>query len=185
MEQIFDQLIRDCNAYRTAVDRILSTEVVNPNDWQNCLFNAQICAVRLQLDRLIVIQKAAIMETLPKRSESQMLPRSHAEREMRLREQIKDRFVTSAAWGHFKTGNPMAELFGLVSCQDYIQNFTLHLPEIYEATFVIEQTAQLFVDNPDDFVLTHLITALQHIGQNHINFLQPALDWASDVDFWD
>jgi len=102
MEQILDQLIRDCNAYRTAVDRILSTEVVNPIDWQNCLFNAQICAVWLQLDRLIVIQKAAIMETLPKRSASQMLPRSHAERQMRLREQTKDRLVTSADWGHFK-----------------------------------------------------------------------------------
>ena len=79
----------------------------------------------------------------------------------------------------------MAELFGLVSCQDYIQNFTLHLPEIYEATFVIEQTAQLFAANPDDSMLTHLIMALQHIGQNHISFLQPALDWASDEDFWD
>src|ERR1035441_10099220 len=110
MEQILDQLIRDCNGYRTAVDRILSTGVVNPNDWQNCLFNAQICVVRLQLDRLIVIQKAATMETLSKRSESQMLPRSHGEREMRLREQIKDRFEASAAWGHFNAGIPMAEL---------------------------------------------------------------------------
>ena len=78
----------------------------------------------------------------------------------------------------------MAELFGLRSLKDYIQNFELHLPEVYEETFRIEQLAQLYIVVPCSTILTFLFVAVQHVGQNHIPFLQPALDWASDEDFW-
>jgi hypothetical protein len=131
-----------------------------------------------------VIQKAEEIESLPNGPSSQRLPSSDVERETKVRKHIEDRLVASRVWSEFRVDNPMAEPLGLRSIEDYIGSFRLHLPEIYEETFRIEQTALLFIAEPNRVMLTLLIVALQHAGQNHINFVQPALDWASDEDFW-
>ena len=185
MEEILNQLVRDCRAYRAAVDSIFSGEVANASDWRRCLFDIQICVVRLQLDRLTVCKASEEMQAAPGTSPSPPIPRSDVSRERELRQRIKHRLEASPVWSQFNANNPMAELFGLRSVEDYLRNFELHLPEIYEETFRIEELALLLVAVPRSAEISFLLVALQHAGQNHIHFLEPALDWASDEDYWD
>lgn len=184
MDEILNQLVRDCRAYRAAVDSIFSGEVVNPSDWRRCLFDIQICVARLQLDRLIVHKEFEEMQAAPPTSPSPAIPKTDVSREMELRHRIKHRLEASPVWTQFNANNPMAELFGLRSVENYLQNFALHLPEIYEETFRIEELALLLLAVPRSAEISFLLVALQHAGQNHIPILQPALDRASDEDCW-
>jgi hypothetical protein len=184
MRRILDQLVRDCVAYRRAVDQIFSSEVVSPSDWRHCLLEIQTRITWLQLDRLILIQKVEEIKNLPKGPSSQTLPSCDVKREMELRIRMENRLEAPPVWSEFKIDNPLAKILGLHSIQDYIGSFRLHLPEVYEETFRIEQMALLCIADPNRAVLNRLMVALQHVGLNHINFVQPALGWASDEDFW-
>ena len=81
-------------------------------------------------------------------------------------------------------GLDVAELSGLRSVQDYIQNFQLHLPEIYEETILVEHYSSAFRGTQSNSALTWMLTGLEHLGRNHSYFVQPALDLASDEDSW-
>jgi hypothetical protein len=105
-------------------------------------------------------------------------------RERNLREKFRERLESSPCWIHFKPQNPSSADTGLKTLQDYIEKFTLHLPEIYEETLRVEVCAKSFLNNHNDSALAQLVVGLQHLGRNHISFVLQALEWAADEDSW-
>jgi len=60
----------------------------------------------------------------------------------------------------------------------------LHLPEIYEETVFLEECANILSEQRSRKIAVAMMIGLQHMGRNHISFLQPALDWLSDEEYW-
>jgi hypothetical protein len=60
----------------------------------------------------------------------------------------------------------------------------LHLAEVYEETFRIESCVRSFLKNRNDAVMAHLVVGLEHMGRNHISFVQQALEWAANDLSW-
>ena len=62
----------------------------------------------------------------------------------------------------------------------------MHLPEIYEETFRVEDCAKDFMTNQSSAFLAQMIVGMEHLGRNHISFVQQALQWASaDINWKD
>ena len=184
MDEIFDQISRDCRSYREAVDQIFTADILEFHGWQRCLLSIQVGIAQLQLDRLHLIQKTAVLETISVKAVPQKLLSHDTKREMDLRNRLKGSLDSLPFWTRFKDRNPVAELSGLRSVHDYIQSFQLHLPEIYEETIFVEHYSSAFRGTQSNSALTWMLTGLEHLGRNHSYFVQPALDWASDEDSW-
>lgn len=185
---MFDQLEElqlDLVSYRAAVDRIIFSTPTVPRDWRQSMLEILVCASRLYLDYLLVMRNLPALEAVSSKGRSADLVRADALRERDLREKLKDKLESSSSWSHFRPENPFSEVIGLRSLQDYMDKFTLHLPEVYEETFRAEAYAKDFLAGRKSSTLARLMVALQHLGRNHIGFVLQALEWASDESSWD
>jgi hypothetical protein len=184
VNEILEQLIRDCRSYRQAVDQILTADRLKLQGFRRCLLAIQVGIAHLQLDRLSLMQEAAVFETSSEEALPQTPLMHDMKREMAIRNRLKDRFESMTFWSRFEGKKPVAELLGLRSVDDYRRSFQLHLPEIYEETFRIENYALALLGNQASSDLTGMLVGLEHLARNHAYFVQPALDFASDEDSW-
>jgi len=114
----------------------------------------------------------------------QKLPAADIHREKDLRERFHRALESSPHWKYFVPENPFSDHTGLRTLDDYLNGFKHHLPEIYEETFRIESCIKIFLENRSDAVLAHLLVSLQHMGRNHISFVQQTLEWAAEDISW-
>jgi hypothetical protein len=183
---MFDQLDKlqvDLVGYRKAVDQIFSPALTTPKDWRECFLGILICTSQLYVDYLLVMKNLPVMGGMSKSGSSDQL-RADMARERDLRKRLKDELESSPCWSHFLPENPFAGLTGLHTRQDYVDRFTLHLPEIYEETFRVEAYTKNFMGNHSAAALARISVALQHLGRNHIIFVLQPLEFASDEDSW-
>lgn len=185
---MLDQLKKlqlDLVSYREAVDEIFSLSPATPRAWQQRLFEILVCTSQLYLDYLLVVRNLPALDAVSSKGSSSDLVRADVLRERNLREKLKHELESSPPWNHFRPENSFSEFTGLRSLQDYMDQFTLHLPEIYEETFRAEVCTKDFLANRNAFALAQLVVALQHLARNHIGFVLQALEWALDEGSWE
>jgi len=61
--------------------------------------------------------------------------------------------------------------------------FGLHLPEIYEEAVRAKGYAKRLLEESGD-TGAFLTVSLDHLCQNHVSFVIPALQWAADESTW-
>lgn len=113
------------------------------------------------------------------------LPKADIDRERVLRQRLRDCLETCALWSYFSPENPFSERTGLLTLDDYINRFALHLSEVYEETFQVEECTKNFLIKPKDSLLACMLVGMQHLGGNHITFVQQALEWVVDEASWE
>jgi hypothetical protein len=171
-------------AYRKTVDTIFSEPPSNSDDLREYFREVLIAVSRLYLDYLFLTKKSSTFETVSSRMSRRGLPKTDIHREQAFRQRFRDRLETCTLWVDFIPENPFSEDTGLHTLQDYINRFTLHLPEIYEETFRVEECTKRFLVTPEDVLLTEMLLGMEHMGRNHINFVQQALEWVTAEISW-
>lgn len=186
MNNQLEKLQLDLVSYREAVDKVFSSALAKPTDWQQCFREILICASQLYLDYLLVMKTLPAMEAAVASKGSGGRVRVDTFREKTLREKLQQRLESSTCWNHhFKPENSFSELTGLRSRRDYTDKLTLHLPEIYEESFRVETFTKDFMASHDGSALAQLVVGLQHLGRNHISFVLQPLEWVADEDSWE
>jgi|HubBroStandDraft_6_1064221.scaffolds.fasta_scaffold900423_2 hypothetical protein len=173
-----------CAAYRSSVDRILCDDLSEACAFQRICRQIQLNATELQVDRHLILDLISRMR-LALKSGPSLQPKQDVRREHDLRERLKRVVESLPVWSQFNWQNPLAKAAGLLSVEDYINSLQLHLPEIYEETLILEERASTLLQTRSRRIATEITIGLQHMGRNHISFLQPALDWLSDEENWD
>jgi hypothetical protein len=181
---ILRRLAGHCVAYRSAVDQVFFEDLSTPNRLQSICRQIQIRATELQLDRHQILGLIPEMRLSSKAAPS-VEPKRDVHREQELRARLKQRLEELPVWNQFGSENPLAAIVGLNTAKDYIQSLELHLPEIYEETVFLEKCANILLERRSRKIAVAMMIGLQHMGRNHISFLQPALDWLSDEEYWD
>ena len=171
--------------YRETLDRIFSKPPKSPNELQRYFFDLLVCTSQLYLDYLFVLKDSSSYETKRTRVRSQKLPKADIHREKDLRERFQLALASSPHWKYFAPEeNAFSDEIGLRTLDDYLHSFSLHLPEIYEETFRIESFIKIFLENRSDDALVGLLVGLQHMGRNHISFVQQTLECAAEDISW-
>lgn len=181
MSKQFEQLIRDLSDYRTAVNKICSTSL-QPSEFRDRIFDVLVSTSKLNLDYLLISRQLRNTEMVP--SKYSHIP-TNLQREELHRAQLRAYLESWGQWSHFDLQDPFSELNGLRTRGDYIDCLALHLPEIYEESFRVEQCAKEFLLNRSDLAGTQLLIGLEHMGRNHISFLQQALGSLAKDSLWD
>jgi hypothetical protein len=177
-------LIPDLANYRESLDRIFSDSIREPEDCRRYFFDLLISVSQLYLDYLLLTKESPFFVTVQAETAIQSRPKVDIQREAILRRQLRNQLESWPFWVHFEPKNAFSQDTGLYKLDDYIQKFCVHLPEIYEETFRLEEWTKNFLSNQIDSLLTDIIVGLQHIGRNHISFVQQALQWAADETSW-
>jgi hypothetical protein len=185
MNNQLEKLQLDLVRYREAVDHVFTATLVEPRDCQKWLLEILVCASQLYVDYLLVVKHMPELETVASKRGALDVVQSNSLRERSIRERLRQELETSPCWGTFRPENPFSELTGLRSLQDYMDKFTLHLPEIYEETFRVEVCVKSFLANHNSAALAQTLVGLQHLGRNHISFVLQALEWAADEGSWE
>ena len=159
-------------------------DLSTPNTLQSICSQIQIRATELQLDRHQILGLIPKMR-LSSKAAPPVEPKRDVHREQELRSRLKQRLEELPVWNQFRSENPLAAIVGLNTAKDYIQSLGLHLPEIYEETVFLEKCANILLEQRSRKIALAMMIGLQHMGRNHITFLQPALDWLSDEEYWD
>jgi len=183
-----NQLVKleaDLIGYRRAVDQIFSPALITSKSWQECLSEILIQTAQLYLDYLVVTKGLSELEPFASGSDDSGSVATDPAREMRRRTELKRRLDSSTSWPGFRPHNSFSNLTGFRTRQDYIESFTLHLPEIYEETFRVEAYIESFLTDRNSAALVRLSIGLRHLGQNHASFVLQPLEWAADEDSWD
>lgn len=179
MRDQLENLCADLVAYRAAVNRVYSSKLSRSRDCRRYLVDVLVCATRLYLDSLSLTKALSSVESMPGASLIGIDRRRYASFRKRFRERLRSR----PAWAFFRPEIPFAEFIGLRTLESYLENFGLHIPEVYEETFRVEQYARRWLDHNERSVEA-LLVAMQHMSRNHISFLVPALQWAADEGSW-
>jgi hypothetical protein len=185
MHNHLEKLLSDLVSYREAVDQIFSPAHRTHRGWQQCFLDILICTSQLYLDYLLVTKSLHALEADASESGRADVVSANIAHEMRLRAELRNKLTSSSTWLGFTPENSFSDLTGLHELQDYVNNLTLHLPEIYEETFRIEICTKDFLTSHNNSVLAQLAISLQHIGRNHISFVLQVLEWVADEDSWD
>ena len=144
-------------------------------------FKLLVCVSRLYLDYLLLVGELSKLHA--QRGSTSNLIHADVAKEGLLRDHFTERLQSLPCWAHFHPKIPFSELTGLRTLADYMNSFTLHLPEIYEETLQAEQYAKrLLADSGDSG--DYLTVSLEHLGRNHISFVLQALQWAADENTW-
>ena len=179
------QLVSNLRTYRSTLNSLLSAPLVRPRDCRAYLRRVHVCTSQLYLDTLLIGPKLLELRLSKNKGTSDELNvRANVQREKDFRRQFKKRIHSRKCWKHFAPETPFSELTGLRTAPDYLNNFALHLPEIHEETFRLEQYAKRFLQAPSDSLAASILVSLQHLGRNHISFVLPALQWVTDESTW-
>lgn len=174
---IFRRLARHCADYRRSVDQIFCEDDLSaPLRLQSIFRQIQIRTAQLQVDG------HQLLESIPKmRMSSKAAPsveaRHDLHRERDLRTRLQQRLEQLQVWNQFDSENPLAALVGLHSTKDYIQSLELHPAGDLRGNPVFGGVFECLSEQRIREVAVVTIIGLQHMGRNHISFLQPALDW--------
>ncbi len=179
-------LISNLQAYRSAMDRLFSRPLARPSDCRKYFLDLLVCVARLYLDTLVLSDelsksRVATKSNVPCRPDSVDVD---VDRFMILRQRFRERLESLQCWEYFQPECPFSELTGLRTHTDYLNSFTLHLPEIYEETLRAEKYAQALLKTPRGIRTSALVVSLEHLGRNHISFVLPGLQWAADEMTW-
>jgi hypothetical protein len=181
-----EKLILDLAHYRESVDQLLlPTDVSGTRQWREQLFEILICASQLYLDYLLLMRALPSLESISVKASGDLVPRLDIHREASLRKGLKERLKSVPHWKHFDPRNAFSKLTGLQTLEDYIDRLVLHLPEIYEESLHVEDCTRRFLTVHDEAILTELVIGMEHMGRNHIAFVQQALEWAANETGWD
>lgn len=179
------RLIENCANYRRAVDRLLELTSNEPAAWRALLFEILCCASQLYLDYLHVRKLDIDREVSETKDPGGEFPGSNIAREKAIREAVRQRLSLSPIQAHFDPRSRMNVLRGLASIDDYFNNLTLHVPEVYEESIRLQAIAERFSQCQSGSALARMIVSAEHLARNHVSFLQSALDQLSDEDSWD
>jgi hypothetical protein len=97
---------------------------------------------------------------------------------------LSDRLRRLGCWAHFNPANEFSKDTGLDNLENYYTSLTLHLSEVYEASFQIETATARLLSSPTRGNAIDLESHLRHITQFHIVFVLMALRWVSDQSSW-
>ena len=137
------------------------------------LFELLISTSQLYLDCLLFLRD---LSALNENTTDADVPEhdSNISREIELRRQFRSVLQNSKSWGYLDIKHPMSS-DDLQTREDYIDNYSLHLPEIHEETYTIERYARDFLSTRSQTSLVDLDIGLRHLAFNHVLFVQPAL----------
>jgi hypothetical protein len=182
-EKVIKNLPSNLSRYRKTVDQIFSPDLSNPTDWQRYFFDVLLCTSQLYLDYLL-LQKAESQLGAISRKTKHRTRGTDTKRESLLRRLYRERLESSTHWTHFIPENPFSDSTGLRTNEDYINEFALHLPEIYEETFRVEGLARDFLTDHSTNLLAQMLVGMEHLARHHVSFVQQALQWAADDISW-
>ncbi len=184
MHDLLKKLVSDTSNYRESVDKIFSVASQREGLHQ-CFSDILTRASELYLDYRLFMKYLPEFEAASVNRRGQPILGADIHREGALRERLRKELESSQQWALFRPDAPLSNLIGLRTSQDFLNNLGLHLPEIYEETFRIEDCVQAFLESHVNSALVQLMVGLQHLGRNHTLFLLPALEWAADEDNWE
>jgi hypothetical protein len=186
MESVLEYLRLDLAAYRSSVDRIMAEHLADPRHFRECFLDILVSMSRLYLDyQLFRKQLPELWETAKKaRKRVPRVVESDIRRQREHRARFREKLESLSCWKYFRPENAFSESTGLLSIANYIDVFSLHLPEIYEETLCVEVYVEQFLNTSRGSALAELEVGMQHLGRNHISFVLQALEWASDEMSW-
>jgi len=175
-------LVASTTAYRATVDRLFSEPMSDPEAARKYFFELLISVTQLYLAYLLVARDRDEIDSASAAGTHRTERiRSDIQREMSLRKRLEERLEALPCWSYFDPGDDFAEETGLRTLKDYVDSFSLHLPEIYEETLRVEYYARSLLEGDNGSVLVDLIVGLEHLGRHHISFVHFALERAA---FW-
>lgn len=145
---------------------------------QQSLFELLIATSELYLDCLLVLRVLPSLHGHAVDGAEVTKDAGDASREMHLRQHLRGTLDGSRSWSYLDLKHPLAE-DNLATQEDYINNYALHLPEIHEETYQVEQYARDFIQTRNNLALVDLEIGLRHLAFNHAIFVLPALQWPS------
>lgn len=92
--------------------------------------------------------------------------------------------IYGQAWDCFCTQNAFSPSSGLWTRRDYLENLSLHLPEIYEETIRTEENTRIFLSTRSRRALSDATVGMQHLAVHHISFAIQALQWMAEESSW-
>jgi hypothetical protein len=104
--------------------------------------------------------------------------------EAKLRSRLRARLSNIPCWSSFEADLTFSPLKGMISVADYVNCFTVHLPEIFYQALSLEQNIRIFEATRDCRALSDLKVGLVHMGRRHISFVLAAARDASDESCW-
>lgn len=183
MNEVLGKLTSQLLEYRRSLDEIYSSPLSSRSAFRRYLSNLLICLAEIYASSLAAASKLSQAE-IPRDQVKGFLVRSNVGREQTLRTEFRNRLVSVRAWRHFAPEPELSVRADLHALQDYLNEFTLHLPEIYEESFRLEEYAKVLLNRPTQYAATGMLTSLEHISHHHIIFVLPALQWAANPRAW-
>ena len=101
-----------------------------------------------------------------------------------LREDFETQLKSLPCWASFEPRCAFSEVTGLFRVDDYLNSFSAHLPEIYEATLCVRDYADSLLLEPTDIAIAGITTGLEHMSYHHICFVLPPLQRAGSETAW-
>jgi hypothetical protein len=178
------KLISDLGNYREAVDQIFSGAIQKPEDCPRYFLGIQISVSQLYLDDLLLRRELDTFAGTPDEETDWKRPSIDTRREAALRERLRKQMEAWSWWDCFRLKDAFSDQTGLLTQEDYLQSFWLHLPEIYEETVRVEECAKRFLLKRSESALACVEIGMQHICRHHVSFVLPALERAADEDRW-
>jgi hypothetical protein len=186
MNKDLEKLQQDLLSYRTAVEKIFYSTHATSSEWRRYFIEILTCALHLYLDYAFVVKSPFSREGLSVEAGGSGTFRLDNKAEKTLREKLQQELDASPCWNRqFIPENSFSKLIGLQSRKDYIDKFTLHLPEIYGESFRVEAYIKECLTGQKKSAFAQLFIGLQHLARNHISFVLQALEWAADEDSWE
>lgn len=183
--KVLQKLLGTLTSYREMVDRLFSESLLEPKDWRAYFSDLLISVSQLHLGCLIFVHNSYGFEAGSSFISTDRLPKIDISREQSFRSKLRAYLESRIFWDDFHPEDASLMPIELRTAQDYLDNLSLHLPEIYEESLRIEGYVNVFRESSSGLVFTSVIVGLQHISRNHIAFVQPTLEWISNEDLWE
>ena len=175
---MLQQVIDHCVDYRASFALVFAafSTGISP---QEALFNLLVVTTRLYLDCLLILRHSSALHRLALDDSETADVGSDVTREMELRKQFRVVMEGSKSWSFLTLDHPMA--FPQFRTQEaYLNHYALHLPEMHEETFFLEECAQRLIKSLSSKALVDLEIGLKHLCFNHAIFAMPILQWQSE-----
>ena len=181
MFNILEQLEVDLISYRDAFTHRPS-QLASASEVRHYFHDVLIQTSKLYLDMLLIERDEDLLAAKLRDTSLFPLPSDGLERVTRDEFQLSLR--SWAAWAHFQPEHAFSAQLRLTTLQEYFDSFTLHLPEIFAETANAEARLHSVFNDQSAAAFTDLLIRIQHVGRNHISFVQHSLQYAADESCW-